>query len=334
MKKITTLVVLFLGILTLIGCGGSKPQIEVQEKRLPVWYTNPPQSDTTTLYALGEGKDKQEAIANALNYMASTLSVSIESTYNAKTTVREGTVANSSDAVYKSDITSTVHKIRISNYQVIEEENLGFKRYAVLVRSDKAKMFASLKQEIDQQIALYKSKERNLKSSEPIHLYALYKDANERLKDLPSTLVVMKELNSSFDTSRYLATIEYVQKQYILYKNNISFLVRSNVDGLGTPITKALSAQGFKIKNTTSKMHYNIFVEASIKKAKSYGFTLARAQIEIKTKNSKGVVVASNVIHLVGQSSQGYDVAVQDLTRRLNKKIEEEGIGKLLNLPI
>lgn len=334
MKKIAGVLISTIILVVLAGCGGSKPQIEVKQKPLPQWYTNPPQSNSSTLYALGEGKDKQEAIANALNYMASTLSVSIESTYNAKTRVREGSVASSSDAQYTSDITSTVQKIRISNYRVIQQEKLGFKRYAVLVQSDKSQMFTSLKQELDQQIELYRAQENNLKSSEPIRLYKLYKDANAKLKSLPSTLVVMKELNSRFDTQRYLKTINYVQKQYNYYKSHINFLVRSNVNGLATPVSKALSAQGFKIKNATGKLHYNVRVEATIHEAHSYGFTLARAELHIVTKNTTGVVVASNVIHLVGQSSQGYDVAVQDLVRRLDKKIETDGLDKVLNLPI
>lgn len=334
MKKIVGVLISTVMLVVFAGCGGSKPQIEVKQKPLPQWYTSPPQSNATTLYALGEGKDKQEAIANALNYMASTLSVSIESTYNAKTKVREGSVENSSDAQYTSDITSTVQKIRISNYRVLQQEKLGFKRYAVLVQSDKAQMFASLKQELDQQIELYKSQEKNLRSSEPIRLYKLYKDANAKLQLLPSTLVVMKELNSGFDTQRYLKIINYVQKQNTYYKSHINFLVRSNVNGLAAPVAKALGAQGFKIKNATGKMHYDVRVEATIQKAHSYGFTLARAELHIVTKNSAGVVVASNVIHLVGQSSQGYDIAVQDLVRRLDKKIETEGIGKVLNLLI
>ena len=36
--------------------------------------------------------------------------------------------------------------------------------------------------------------------------------------------------------------------------------------------------------------------------------------------------IASNVLHLVGQSSQGYDVARQDLVRQLNDKIQKDGI--------
>ncbi len=59
------------------GCSSTKPQVVVKERTLPSWYTNPPLSNTIELYALGEGKNKKEAIAQALSFMASTLSVSI-----------------------------------------------------------------------------------------------------------------------------------------------------------------------------------------------------------------------------------------------------------------
>ena len=94
------------------GCGATKEPKIVIKQELPGWYQNPPLSNSATLYAIGEGKNKEEAIANALNYMASTLSISISSSYNAKTTVREGSVS-SHEGVYKSDISSDVKKIRI-----------------------------------------------------------------------------------------------------------------------------------------------------------------------------------------------------------------------------
>jgi len=52
----------------LSGCAGSKPQVLVKEKTLPSWYTNPPLSSEQELYALGEGKDKKEAIAEWLQH--------------------------------------------------------------------------------------------------------------------------------------------------------------------------------------------------------------------------------------------------------------------------
>ncbi|MDH4945374.1 LPP20 family lipoprotein [Sulfurimonas sp. C5] len=331
MKKILTYFLVFTFLLS--GCGSATKQIELTSKKeLPAWYTTPPMSNSSVLYALGEGKDKQEAIANALNYMASTLSVSISSTYRAKTRVVEGSTT-SQEGEYNSDIASDVKKIRISNYEVIQSESLGFKRYAVLIRSDKQKLFHSLQQELDQSISLANAKENNLNNG-GLEKYLFYKEQKKEFANLPHTLIVMKELNSGFNSSVYLQRIKEIEKKYQYYQSNISFSVSSNIKNLHTPIEKALSKRSFRINNTSSKMHYIITVNASVTKANAYGFTLARSELNIITKNYKGVKIASNVLHLVGQSSQGYDVAIQDLVRQLNDKIKKDGIDKVLNLNI
>lgn len=315
------------------GCGSQKEvSIAPSQKVLPQWYENPPLSNATSLYAVGEGKDKDEAIANALNYMVSTLSVSIESTYNAKTTVKEGS-STSKEGVYTSDISSNVKKIRISNYEVIEAQTLGFKKFAVLIRSDKQKLFSSLESELDQTFALVNSEEKNL-ANDALQKYLFYKKLKQELDNIPNTLIVMKELKGGFSGEKYLTQLSEIDKKYNYYKSSISFSVRSNVKNLNTPIEKALSKQSFHVKNTNSSMHYTIILDANVQQANAYGFTLARAEVQIVTKDPKGANIASNVLHLTGQSSQGYGVALQDLVRVLNEKIQQEGLDKVLNLNI
>lgn len=331
MNKVVISSFVFIALL-LSGCGSSK-QVEVApvKQALPAWYEAPPLSNATTLYAIGEGRDKKEAVANALNYMASTLSVSISSTYRAKTTVKEGSV-NSQEGEYNSDISSDVKKIRISNYEVLEAKNLGFKRYAVLIRSDKQRLFRSLQQELDQRISIVNTQERSL-DNDPLTKYLFYKEQNKTFADVPNTLVVMKELQSTFNSDKYLQAVNEIDRKYKYYLANISFSVSSNVQNLGIPIEKALSEKSFHISNSGS-MHYKVIVKTTVTKANAYGFTLARAELHIVTQNSQGVNLASNVLHLVGQSSQGYDVARQDLVRQLNAKIQKDGIDKVLNINI
>ncbi|MBA1437806.1 MAG: LPP20 family lipoprotein [Epsilonproteobacteria bacterium] len=334
MKKRYRGFILALVVSFLTGCGGASKDVMLEPKKeLPSWYTNPPQSTATTLYALGEGKDKQEAITNALNYLASTLSVSIESTYNAKTVVKEGRVEEN-NAEYRSDVTSEVQKIRIGNYQVVQAKQLGFKRYAVLIESNKQRLLQSLKQELEQTMQIYRAMEQDLRSDDALSHYIFYKKARQKLQNLPRTLLIMQELESSFDANRYLEKVKYVNEKYSYYKNNITFLVRSNIDNMDAPLAKAITQQGFRIRNLPNKMHYTVHVSTSVSKAKAYGFTLARAEVHIKTKNYKGVVVASNVLNLVGQSTQGYNVAMQDLVRKFDQKIQQDGLAKVLNLDI
>ena len=321
--------------LSFTGCGSSNKEIKPVSHKMPSWYTNPPQSNTSELYALGEGKDKKEAIAEALNYMSSTLSVSISSSYNAKTVIKEGRI-NSSDGTYKSDIQSDVKEIRISNYEVINAKSLGFKRYAVVIKSNKRKLFESMDQELKQKFSLIRSEEKSLASSNALKKLSFYRTTKESLKSLPNTLIVMNVLNGSFEGDEYISETQIVSSKYHDIVQNISFWVTSskNAENLKAPIMKAISAKHLKVKQSKSSMNFIISINAKIEQANSYGFTLARSEINIITKDSRGDVIGSNSLNIVGQSSQGYAIAKQNLSYKLNALIQKDGIAKVLGLDI
>ena len=329
------LVSLFLALHILSGCGATK-QVSVKPKTLPSWYTQPQASTSTILYALGEGETKKEAIAEALSFMASTLSVKISSSYNAKTVVKEGTTRNSSDGVYRSEIQSDVAEIRISNYEVIESQSLGFKRYAVVVKSDKRKLFQSMKQELDQKFLMINKDEESLKNADALKKLVFYRESKNSLTSLPNTLIVMNVLNPSFEGDEYIRSSQILSSKYQDIVQNISFsvLANSEAQNLRAVVSSALSEKRLRIKESKSEMHYTISIHAKIERADAYGFTLARTAINFTTKNSKGAIVGTHKANITGQSSQGYAIAKQNLSIKLTQLIKKEGIAKVLGLDI
>lgn len=333
MKQIIFLLPVIL--LLLGGCSADKKVVVAKPKTIPTWYSNPTKSDANDLYALGEGTNQKDAIANALSFMASTLSVSVSSSFDAEVTVREGS-SESSDSHYVSKTQSRVKEIRISSYELLHSKSLGFKRYAVLVKSNKRKLFLSMKQEIEQNFSIIKQEEKRLQNSDAITKLAFYREKKKSLENLPNTLIVMNVLNSGFYGDEYIRETQNISSSYQDIIQNISFSIDSNSDAsnLKSPIAKGLSAKHLKLNNTNGKMHFNITLNSKIVKANSYGFILARSEISIVTKDYKGSVVGSNAINLVGQSSQGYEIAKQNVSYRLNAKIQKEGIAKVLGLDI
>jgi len=326
---------LILALFVLSGCGATK-QVNVRPQTLPSWYTHPPSSTATTLYALGEGETKKEAIAEALSFMASTLSVKISSSYNAKTVVKEGTTHNSSDGTYKSEIQSDVAEIRISNYEVLESRSLGFKHYAVVVKSDKQKLFKSMKQELDQRFLMIDKDEASLIHAGAIKQLVFYGKTKNSLKSLPNTLIVMNVLNPRFEGYGYIRSSQLLSSKYQDIVQNISFSVRANgeAQNLKAVVSSALSEKRLRIKESKSVMHYTISINAKIVKTEAYGFTLARSEVTFTTKNSKGVVVGTHKVNITGQSSQGYSIAKQNLSIKLTQLIQKESIAKVLGLDI
>jgi hypothetical protein len=320
---------------TFVGCGSQKQVVVAESKVQPSWYTNPPVSNDTELYAIGDGKDKQEAITNALTQMVSTLSVSIASTYSAKTVVKEGRV-NTSDALYVSDTQSDVQKIRISNYELLQAESFGFKKYAVLIKSNKEKLFLSMKQETEQNFALISQNEQTLKRANVLKQLSFYRATKASLSTLPNRLIVMNVLHPSFDSNAYLKQMQGINTKYETLLREISFSITSDAHAtnLIAPIAKGLSAKKFKINDAKTRENFTVYVTSKIEQASSYGFTLARSDVSIITKDDSGTVIGSSTLNIIGQSSQGFSVAKQNIALKLNALIEKEGIGKIMGLDI
>ena len=337
MQKVTYFTLIFT-LIFFFGCGEKKRSVVAPQKTLPSWYKSPPLSNEEELYALGEGKNREEAIANALSMMLSTLSVAISSDFSAKTIVQEG--RNSSmDSLYVNDVKSSVKELRISNYELLNAESFGFKKYAVLVKSNKQQLFDSMLKETEQEFSLLEEKEQNFTNANANGLKKLsfYREARKTLQKLPNRLLVMNALDDSFDGSSYLQKMQAFDAAYEYALKSLTFFVTTskNARNLQAPIEKGLSKEKINIATEGLRnMHFRVYVNAKIEKADSYGFTLARSEISITTKDSDDVVVGSNRFNIIGQSSQGYEVAKQNLAYRLSELVKKEGISTVLGLDI
>jgi hypothetical protein len=326
------IVVLILTLVLFSACGSQK-RVVVVEKKAPTWYDNPPMSDANTFYEVGQGYTKKEAIDNALSMMISTLSVSIESKYHSKSVENQGSVENYQKTV-SNEINSEVKKIRISNYEVVKAEEFGFKDYRVLVKSDKRKIFDSLKKEMDQKFSLIDKRSKSIKKQNAIKQIRFYKEAKDSIADIPDTVIVLNSLHSKFSGEKYLDKYQQVNDKYQNLLNSISFSIKTNSEArnLKDVIRDGLSKKKFQIKDAKGPSHFTVTINSKIDKAKAYGFDLARSAIVIKVKDYKGSVIGSNKLNIIGQSTQGYAIAKENVAIKLQAKIEKEGIEKILGV--
>ena len=322
-------------LLFLSGCGADKKVVVAKKIEIPSWYKSPQSSSSSELYAVGSGRDRQDAITDALTQMVSTLSVSISSKFSAKTVVKEGSV-NSSSGVYTNESSSEVSKIRISNYELLESQSLGFKNYIVLVKSNKQKLFKSMKQEIEQNFKILEKEKKSIENLHMLRHLSFYKKAKKSLLSLPNTLIVMNELDPSFNGQIYLNRAQEINAKYEGLLSSISFSINSNSEAkiLIAPIAKGISSKKLKIANSSGIKHFNIMVKSNIQRADAYGFALARAAINITIKDNSGAVIGSNKLNITGQSNGDFGIAKESVAVKLNALIEKEGISKVLGLEL
>jgi hypothetical protein len=328
-------VTLFIILLFVSGCGSDKQMVVAQKKETPSWLSNPPASSNGYLYGVGEGQNKEEAVANALSYMVSTLSVSISSEFHAKSVVKEG-YNSSNQAVYANEVQSDVKKIRISNYEVVEAQSLGYKKEAVLIKSKKKEILESLAHELEQNFALIEERKNALSRSDALKQLSFYRQTQETLSTLPDTLLIMKALEKSFNTDVYLSKAQRLDKEYETLLSSISFSVESNDDGskLISTVTKALSDKKLRVSNANDANHFKVMLTSNTVKASSYGFILARSAIDVSIEDAKGAIIGSNKLNITGQSTQGFVQAKENVAMKLNEMIKKEGIEKVIGLSI
>lgn len=332
MKKIT---LFFITIFFLFGCS-TKDELSLSSKKtLPQWYINPPQSSQTKLYSIGEGESKEVALKNALNLMASTLSVSIESSYNSKKFVQEGRV-NTNQLEVENRVSSNVKKIRISSYELLEYEEVGFRNHILLIQADKSKLFQSLKSELEHDFSMVDADLKSLSLFNALEQLSRYKKIKTKLEDIPDRLVVMSVLNNSFDAYMYIKKGQKINSAYDELLSSITFEIHPDSDStnLEAPLRAALNDKKLKTAQKSGDKHFRIFIKSDIQRAISLGFTLARSAIEISVQDYKGAIVAGNKINLIGQSTQGYEIAKQSLSIKFSDMIKKEGICKVIGLDL
>ena len=328
MKLISSILV----IIFLLSACGTQKRVDVKAKEFPSWYSSPSQSDSNTLYAIGEGENKAVAINTALSEILASLSVSISSEFNSKTQVSKGTV-ESYRVTSSKNINAKVQEIKINNYEVTHENDFGFEKYLVGVKIEKKRLFEGLKQEVDSKFSHIKLKSMR---GNAIKQLESYQEDKTSIHNVQNILSVMQALDSSFDATPYVKKMQNIDKKHSDLLAKISFSLHVNRDALNLKpsISKGLSDKKFQLNSAQGKNHFRIYIYSSTIKAKSYGFNLARSAIDIKVKDFKETVIGSNKINLTGQSTQGYKIAKENVAIKLDAMIKKDGIAKIVGLGI
>lgn len=326
---------IFVFIFFLSGCS-SKQESHLLKKELPSWYVSPPKDSKTTLYATGEGRDRKEAVADALNLLASTLSVSIESQFTLQQNVEEGSVTSHQQSS-QSRIKSVVERVRISNYEIVDSQEFGFKKYIVLIKSEKQKLFESLKNELEQKFSAAQKELEFAKESHALRELEIYKKIKTEFADAQNTLMVMHALQSDFNSLAYLKKAQSLRSLYDEQLSKISFSIVCD-DGskrLQAPIAEGLGLKKIQIKQKSNKReHFNIEVHSKTKESFAYGFNMASSAIEIVVKDAKDTIIGSNKLNITGQSIHNFEMAQESVAMKLDEMIKKDGIGKVIGLDL
>jgi len=247
-------------------------------KEIPKWYINTPKDNNIYIYASGEGSTKQEAINNALNFMASKIKVKVFSNMNATSSI----IQNKDNAdVYKNisqNVNAKVENITFYNYEVEKLKKVDDKYY-VLVKVNKKETAQKIVEKIKNKINLPKT-------NSDIEKIKILNQKIKELKKLKNDYEVAKLLDPNIEK---INIDEYIQK-YSNELKKITLNVYSNSKTLRQSLLTYLNKYSISKK---PKIKINVYTSSKTKKIVGEYSTKTNVILKIKDKTTQKVYKTS-----------------------------------------
>ncbi len=297
------------------GCYSSQPSVA---KSYPVWYTKVQQDSFSYYYGVADGINKTDAINNALNQIASKISVTIESNFESSRYVDNENLNEFS----KSEIKNKVAKINFNNYTILKEQKVG-NSYVVSLKVNRLTLAKNMEEKIENSLSNISSKlDANYKNI--VQKLRNYSDAKQKLKELEKDVFLASSISSSVDLKEYLDTIHKLNKKILKFKNSISFKIDGD-SNYKNVLSELINEKGYKVKNYNS----NLYLKISVKKTHitAVGYKIAKGVINIKVidKNNNSIVGQKRLV-VGGKSLSGFKQADEFMLKTFKQKLLKEKI--------
>jgi len=337
MQKTFKLFLASLMILSIVGCGGSKPQ-----PTMPKWYLSAPTADTSFYYGVGEGSTKESATAKALAQISATISTTIESSMemNESDTTKDGYSQET-----KSNVKSSTENIKFTGVTPIETKFINATFYTYL-KVDRKVLFNTLKRGLDKDYSKASTLFKQMQSEGTFSLLKNTPKLSKMIHSLltKSTLEILKSVNPQFNSTQYRAKIVTLKTDLDNAKANIVLSVKSKnkLSAYYRDIVKKyISNYGLTMVNNPNSVHnkanlliVDVAVKAQKKNVKTSdprlrGANFAGVTIVLTTKNYTGKIVAQNRVTVTNISKDSLQAA-KIKTKKFERKIKKEGILNIL----
>ncbi len=320
--------------LFLTGCQQSKPiaqSIAQPTEIIPAWFISPPRDNEITLFGLGEGKTKADAIQSALSNLAGKLGTEIHA--NEKLIKTQYTSAyRYNEEINQHTIESTIHKITLSQYQIVELKHVGYQQFLAMVSSNKLLLIKSLQQILNQQIANYETAKMALPNSAGFSRFQFFAKQQQSLAEFNNNLSALLTLKSSTNIQPYQHYLHDLQSNFAKSKQQTVFYINhpSRAKHVEKAVSDKLLQAGLKTTQNAVEATNIIEITTNLKQTKAYDFIILRELIELKTteanKSSGG-----NQFSLKGQGLN-LQQAQQQLALNFKNQLQQYSLETVLGI--
>lgn len=300
-----------------------------QVHSLPQWFINAPQNNSAYLYGSGQASTFKAAQNQALNDMASRLSVNVRSSINQNTKTYTNTqgINNYSKSV-DQNIQVSVEEMGFTNAKVIQSSVVGNAFFVLMqvnrseVFNNKLKAFEALHQTIEKRVQAAK------KMSKLEMIYA-FDELQLSLKEASKKAQVLNAINNAFDDKKYLAYYQDLLSENAALKQELKINVSSSLPQgfFATHLIESLNKALYKTVPTQADV--DIRLTSSVNYSMARGWHIAKVVTTIKVQ-SQGKVVSTHTINSVGRSTSTQQNALIGASREFKIKLNQIGADAIL----
>jgi len=313
--------------IVLNGCGGSASVTPQKQptKVMPAWINAPLPSDNEEfLYGMAIESDRESAIKSALSDMVAKLGTTIESSFESNQEVR----GSHSKLVVKNQIKSDVSRIKINNYEVIKSHKVSYREFAVMIQTDKKKLCSGLKDNLNIQKQSIEQKSKALKSRDSLSRYKSKKELASQTDRLLSEILIISELDSSFDKQKNLDFITQKNEEFLAESKKLKFFVSGDKNSLkfADIIRNHLAKKGFSV--TSSKKDA---LQVKIKTSHYNRRKIAVLTLDISVLDKSQRIGGKSIV--LKERYNGSDASVyKNAAIHFKQDVESKGINELIGI--
>ncbi len=319
--KINKLMIIkyFLGSLLLVlmsGCMSPKPKLV---ETYPTWFEQSLSDSDIYYYAVADGKNREDAIASALNQIASKISISIKSKFTSNTVVDNNSYAKSS----QMDVSNTVEKIHFNNYVVLHEKRLK-NVYLISLKVNKTELAQSLENKIRSRFTNI-SNSLNMHYKNSVLKLRNYTKILNSLKSLKKQIYILSSVNKRVSVKKYLMQLSEIRDIILKFRDSVTFHIQGSSNKYTKALYEFITSKGYKI----NKRHALIRLQISVTKKRIHvlGYKVIKGIVVLRVigKHNASVLGEKRLL-LGGKSISNFTQADEFMLNSFKAKLETNKI--------
>jgi len=313
--------VTLLSLLFLSGCMTPKPQQTTPV--YPVWFSQTMSDSSQFYYATAQGSNKTDAINNALNFIASKISVSVSSDFQSTTSVSQTDYTKSSQL----NVNNHVEQIHFNNYTIIHERQEA-NNYLIAIKVNRMTLAQSLKSKISKHLSTIQST-LNIRYKNSVAKLRHYKKVEENFSIIDKQIALLASVSPQANTQKYILQRNSFHNRINKFFQTISFALQGADSKYRQKLYALITQKGYKV----TKYHATIRLHISVKKQKiiSLGYKILKGVITIQVFDSKKrSILGEKRIIVGGKSLSSFAQADEFMLHNFAQKIDKQKLLRSL----